>query len=116
MFTGGGRQQPLPAPLLSAASAPPLLLPLPPLSTASPLTAKARLDRTSLRSAAPAARQAVCCFLTAAATSPRLVVVAGAQLEASLMKASENGKWPIVCDTSPCLSQIKAGLSDPALR
>ena len=39
----------------------------------------------------------------------------GAELEASLLKASENGKWPIVCDTSPCLSQIKAGLSDPAL-
>jgi hypothetical protein len=40
----------------------------------------------------------------------------GAELEASLLKASEGGKWPIVCDTSPCLSQIKAGLSDPALR
>lgn len=40
----------------------------------------------------------------------------GSELEASLMKASENGKYPIVCDTSPCLSQIKAGLSDPALR
>ena len=26
------------------------------------------------------------------------------------------GKWPIVCDTSPCLAQVKAGLSDPALR
>jgi hypothetical protein len=40
----------------------------------------------------------------------------GAELEAALLKASENGKWPIVCDTSPCLAQIKAGLSDPALR
>jgi hypothetical protein len=40
----------------------------------------------------------------------------GAELEASLLKASENGKWPIVCDTSPCLSQIKSSLSDPALR
>ena len=40
----------------------------------------------------------------------------GAELEAALMKASEGGKWPIVCDTSPCLAQIKAGLSDPALR
>ena len=34
----------------------------------------------------------------------------------SLLKASEGGKYPIVMDTSPCLSQVKAGLSDPALR
>lgn len=40
----------------------------------------------------------------------------GAELEAALMRASENGKYPIVCDTSPCLSQIKAGLNDPSLR
>lgn len=40
----------------------------------------------------------------------------GAELEAALLKASEGGKLPIVCDTSPCLSQIKAGISDPALR
>ena len=40
----------------------------------------------------------------------------GAELEAALLKASEGGKYPIVVDTSPCLSQIKAGLSDPALR
>jgi D-lactate dehydrogenase len=29
------------------------------------------------------------------------------ELEAALMEASEGGKIPIVCDTSPCLSQIK---------
>ncbi|KAF8056389.1 glcD [Scenedesmus sp. PABB004] len=40
----------------------------------------------------------------------------GAALEAALLSASEGGKLPIVCDTSPCLSQIKAGISDPALR
>ncbi|GBG00279.1 glycolate dehydrogenase, partial [Raphidocelis subcapitata] len=40
----------------------------------------------------------------------------GAELEAALMEASEGGKIPIVCDTSPCLSQIKAGISEPALR
>lgn len=40
----------------------------------------------------------------------------GAELEAAILKASEGGKYPVVCDTSPCLSQIKAGLSDPALR
>jgi hypothetical protein len=40
----------------------------------------------------------------------------GSELEAALMEASEGGKIPIVCDTSPCLSQIKAGISEPALR
>ena len=34
----------------------------------------------------------------------------------ALLKASENGKYPIVMDTSPCLAQVKASLSDPALR
>jgi len=40
----------------------------------------------------------------------------GAELEDALMAASEGGKIPIVCDTSPCLSQIKASISQPALR
>lgn len=31
----------------------------------------------------------------------------GAELEAALLKASDNGKIPIVCDTSPCLSQVR---------
>ena len=37
-------------------------------------------------------------------------------LEASLLEASEGGKLPIICDTSPCLAQIKTSLSTPALR
>lgn len=40
----------------------------------------------------------------------------GAKLEAALLRASEGGKLPIVCDTSPCLGQIKESLSDPKLR
>lgn len=40
----------------------------------------------------------------------------GAELEKALLAASENGKLPIVCDTSPCLSQIKASISEPTLR
>lgn len=39
----------------------------------------------------------------------------GAELEAALLKASDNGMIPIVCDTSPCLSQIKSQISEPAL-
>jgi D-lactate dehydrogenase len=37
-------------------------------------------------------------------------------LEASLLKASQGGKLPIVVDTSPCLAQLKAGLTDSQLR
>lgn len=39
-----------------------------------------------------------------------------AKLEAALLKASEGGRIPIVCDTSPCLGQIKGSLSEPALK
>ncbi|KXZ46746.1 hypothetical protein GPECTOR_41g711 [Gonium pectorale] len=40
----------------------------------------------------------------------------GADLEAALLKASENGKIPIVMDTSPCLAQVKSQISEPSLR
>ena len=42
--------------------------------------------------------------------------VKGDELEASLVAASQGGKIPIVCDTSPCLSQIKGSLSDSRLK
>jgi D-lactate dehydrogenase len=38
------------------------------------------------------------------------------ELEQNLLDASDGGKIPIVCDTSPCLMQIKTSLSTPALR
>lgn len=40
----------------------------------------------------------------------------GTGLETALLAASENGKLPIVVDTSPCLAQIKSQISEPALR
>lgn len=40
----------------------------------------------------------------------------GADLEAALLKASDNGKIPIVMDTSPCLAQVKSQISEPSLR
>ncbi|PNW82667.1 hypothetical protein CHLRE_06g288700v5 [Chlamydomonas reinhardtii] len=40
----------------------------------------------------------------------------GAELEAALLKASDNGKIPIVIDTSPCLAQVKSQISEPSLR
>ena len=39
-----------------------------------------------------------------------------AELEAALLSASENGKHPIVCDTSPCLKHLKDNISDPLLK
>jgi hypothetical protein len=39
----------------------------------------------------------------------------GAELEASLVAASEGGKLPIVLDTSPCLALVKASIRAPAL-
>ncbi len=35
-----------------------------------------------------------------------------AELEAALRKASENGKWPIVCDQSPCLMRLRTKIKD----
>lgn len=40
----------------------------------------------------------------------------GAELEAAILEASEGGKLPVVLDTSPCLAQVKASISEPALR
>lgn len=40
----------------------------------------------------------------------------GAALEKALLEASQGGKIPIVMDTSPCLSQVKASISEPSLR
>jgi D-lactate dehydrogenase len=39
-----------------------------------------------------------------------------AELEEKLKAASDNGRIPIVTDTSPCLATIKSGLSDGALK
>ncbi len=33
-----------------------------------------------------------------------------ARLNAALMEASENGRWPIMCDTSPCLARMRKTL------
>lgn len=38
------------------------------------------------------------------------------ELESAILKASENGKYPVVCDTSPCLSQLKSAFTEPALK
>lgn len=38
------------------------------------------------------------------------------QLEAMLIEASHGGKYPIVCDTSPCLHRMKEKFTDPMLK
>lgn len=40
----------------------------------------------------------------------------GHELEEALLVASENGKYPVVMDTSPCLSQLKGNLQSDALK
>lgn len=39
-----------------------------------------------------------------------------AKLEESLMKASQGGKLPILCDTSPCLMRVKETFADATLK
>ena len=38
------------------------------------------------------------------------------ELEAAVAAASENGKWPVLVDTSPCLATVKETLQAPGLR
>jgi len=38
------------------------------------------------------------------------------QLQQSLLEASDRGRLPIVCDTSPCLQRMKEKLDDPLLK
>jgi D-lactate dehydrogenase len=40
----------------------------------------------------------------------------GGEMEAAIAAASEGGKYPVLLDTSPCLSTLKESLSSPALR
>eukprot|EP00965_Chrysotila_dentata_P210131 6185712-Pleurochrysis_carterae.AAC.2 len=37
-------------------------------------------------------------------------------LEQTLLKASDNGRIPIVCDTSPCLHRMKEKFENPMLK
>merc|ERR1719230_1558684 len=37
-------------------------------------------------------------------------------LEAILLQASENGRLPIVCDTSPCVQRMKEKIESPLLK
>ncbi len=45
-----------------------------------------------------------------------LTVTRSTLAQAALLKASQGGKLPIVCDTSPCLSTLKASLTSPDLK
>jgi len=39
-----------------------------------------------------------------------------ASLQAALLEVSEGGRYPIVCDTSPCLQRMKEKFDDPMLK
>jgi hypothetical protein len=46
----------------------------------------------------------------------QVIMLSPAALCCAVPCCAENGKYPIVVDTSPCLSQIKSALSEPTLR
>ncbi len=58
----------------------------------------------------------LCCGLTFDSKGfPDLAAKKAAELEEALLEASEGGKLPVLCDTSPCTQQMRQKL-DPRLR
>lgn len=56
----------------------------------------------------PEKMDALCCgMIWESKGMPDIADRKTAELEAALVKASENGKYPIVCDQSPCLHRMK---------
>lgn len=50
----------------------------------------------------------LCCGLTWESKGmPDIADAKTAQLEAALQQASENGRWPVLCDQSPCLHRMR---------
>ena len=71
------------------------------------------LNRAGIEVIYPEGMDGLCCGM---AFSSKGFVDAGKlasdKLEAALMKASENGKYPIFCDMSPCLYTMKTNMED----
>ncbi|HET9595175.1 MAG TPA: FAD-binding and (Fe-S)-binding domain-containing protein [Anaeromyxobacteraceae bacterium] len=75
------------------------------------LLAKARYDVLFPRDLA-----SLCCGLTFESKGfLELADAKGRELEAALLEASDGGRIPVLCDTSPCLYRMKGAL-DPRLR
>ena len=57
----------------------------------------------------PAGMENLCCgTIWESKGMPDLADRKSAELEAALKEASENGKWPVLCDQSPCLHRMRA--------
>jgi D-lactate dehydrogenase len=64
----------------------------------------------------PRELHSLCCGLTFESKGfPELAARKAAELQAALIEASEGGRLPVLCDTSPCTQQMRQRL-DPRLR
>ena len=59
----------------------------------------------------------LCCGLTFASKGfPELAARKAAELQAALLEASEDGRLPVLCDTSPCTQQMRVAARPAAAR
>ncbi len=73
------------------------------------------LDKAGYDVKFPPGLASLCCGLAFESKGfPRLADEKGRELERALLAATEGGKLPVVCDTSPCVQRMKATL-DPRL-
>jgi D-lactate dehydrogenase len=74
------------------------------------------LDKAGFDVRFPAGLDGLCCGLAFESKGfPRAAAEKAKELETALLAATEGGRWPVVCDTSPCTQRMKAVL-DPRLR
>jgi D-lactate dehydrogenase len=73
------------------------------------------LDKAGYDVRFPSDLSSLCCGLSFESKGfPRLADEKGRELERALLAATEGGRLPVVCDTSPCVQRMKATL-DPRL-
>ncbi len=66
------------------------------------------LNRAGWQVVMPAEVKKMCCgMIWESKGMPAIANQKSAELEAALLVASENGKYPVVCDQSPCLHRMK---------
>jgi D-lactate dehydrogenase len=74
------------------------------------------LDKAGYDVRFPSDLASLCCGLSFESKGfPRLAEEKARELERALLAATEGGRHPVVCDTSPCVQRMKAVLA-PALR
>ena len=72
-------------------------------------TVVAFLNRVGWQVIFPKDMQHLCCgMIWESKGMPEVADRKTAELETALLEASEGGKWPIVCDQSPCLHRMRA--------